>query len=139
MPGTRKLRLQETLREELSEVIRRQMRDPRFQEGLLSITDVEVSQDLKHALVFVSVLGDEDARKHALTALRGASGVLRGELGRRGAFKSVPELSFKYDEGMERGTRIFEVLAQIRREDALRPQPEPDDAAEAPAAVPEAE
>jgi len=58
MPGTRKQRLQESLRTELSDVIRREMRDPRFRNGLLSITEVEVTQDLKHATVYVSVLGD---------------------------------------------------------------------------------
>jgi ribosome-binding factor A len=120
MPGTRKQRLQETLRAELSEIIRREMRDPRFTEGLLSITDVEVTTDLKHATVFVSVLGDEKARKDELNALRGAAGVLRGELGRRKIFNSVPELHFKYDEAIERGSRMFEVLERIKREDAER-------------------
>lgn len=120
MPGTRKQRLQETLRAELSEIIRREMRDPRFTEGLLSITDVEVSTDLKHATVYVSVLGDEKARKDELNALRGAAGVLRGELGRRKIFNSVPELSFKYDEAIERGSRMFEMLERIRQEDAQR-------------------
>lgn len=120
MPATRKQRLQETLRAELSEVIRREMRDPRFSEGLLSITDVEVSTDLKHAIVYVSVFGDEQVRKDEMTALRGAAGVLRGELGRRKAFKSVPELSFKYDEAMERGSQMFEMLERIKQEDAAR-------------------
>jgi ribosome-binding factor A len=120
MPATRKQRLQETLRAELSEVIRREMRDPRFTEGLLSITDVEVTADLKHATVYVSVFGDDQARKDKMTALRGASGVLRSALGRRKAFKSVPDLSFKYDEALEHGSHMFEVLARIRREDEAR-------------------
>ncbi len=101
-------------------MIRREMRDPRFNEGLLSITDVEVSTDLKHAVVFFSVLGDEQARKDAHTALRGAGGVLRAELGRTKVFKNVPELSFKYDEAIERGSHMFEVLERVRREDAAR-------------------
>jgi ribosome-binding factor A len=120
MPATRKQRLQETLRAELSDIIRREMRDPRFSVGLLSITDVEVSQDLKHAIVFVSVLGDEKVRKDELTALRGASGFLRGELGKRKVFINVPDLSFKYDEAMERGTHMFELLERVKREDAER-------------------
>ena len=132
MPATRKQRLQENLRAELSEVIRREMRDPRFTEGLLSVTEVEVSADYKHALVFVSVLGDQQARKDILNALRGASGVLRGELGRRKTFNTVPELHFKYDESIERGTHMFEVLERVRREDAERVVP-------ADPALPEAE
>jgi len=120
MPATRKQRLEETLRAELSEIIRRDMRDPRFTEGLLSITEVEVSADLKHATVFVSFLGDEKAIKDGINALRGASGVLRGELGRSKAFKSVPDLSFRYDEAIVRGSHMFEVLERVKREDAER-------------------
>ena len=120
MAGMRKQRLQETLRAELSEVILRDMRDPRFREGLLTITEVEVTADYKHATVFVSVLGDAAVREHELSALRGAAGMLRGELGRRKTFISVPELHFKYDESVERGAKMFEVLEQIRREDAER-------------------
>src|SRR5579875_634371 len=98
MPATRKVRLGETLRAELSEVIRRELRDPRLTAGLLSVTDVEVSPDLKYATVYVSVLGDQKVRRDTLNALHGAAGVLRAELGRRKAFKSVPELHFRYDE-----------------------------------------
>lgn len=123
MPGTRKQRLQESLRVELSDVIRREMRDPRFAEGLLSITEVEVTADLKHATVYVSVLGDEQVRKDELDALRGATGVLRGELKRRRAFINVPALSFKYDDAIERGSHMFAVLEQVRREDSARPKP----------------
>ena len=64
MPAPRKARIAEALRLELSEVIRREMRDPRLSEGLLSITGVDVSSDLRYATVFVSVLGDKDAQEH---------------------------------------------------------------------------
>jgi ribosome-binding factor A len=120
MSGTRKQRIQEGLRAELSDVIRREMRDPRFSEGLLSITDVDLSADYKHAVVYVSVLGDEKARVDGLKALVGASHVLRTELMKRKAFITVPELTFKYDESVERGARIFEVLERVRRDDARR-------------------
>ncbi len=130
MPATRKQRLQESLRTELSDVIRREMRDPRFSEGLLSITEVEVTADLKHATVYVSVLGDEQARQDELKALRGATHVLRGELKRRRAFINVPELSFKYDDAMERGSQMFDLLERVRREDAERASALPPDAPE---------
>lgn len=123
MPATRKHRLQDQLREVLSEVIRREMRDPRFSDGLLSITDVEVTADYKNATVFISVLGSDEARAEKLNLLRGASGVLREELKRSKAFINVPSLTFKYDETIERGSHIFEVLEQVKREDAARPKP----------------
>lgn len=126
MAATRKQRLQETLRAELSDIIRRDMRDPRFSEGLLSITGVEVTPDLKHATVFVSVLGDEQARKDELNALKGAAGVLRGELGRRKTIINVPELSFRYDDALERGSQMFALLERIKQEDAARPKPPQD-------------
>ena len=91
-----------------------------------------MTADYKHATVFVSVLGDELVRKGLLNALRGASGVLRGELGRRKTFNSVPELHFKYDESIERGAEMFELLERVKREDAAK-------AAETAAASPEAE
>lgn len=130
MPATRKQRLQESLRAELSDVIRREMRDPRFREGLLSITEVEVTQDLKHATVFVSVLGDAQAQQDELKALRGASHVLREELKRRKAFINVPDLSFKYDDAIERGNQMFELLERVKQEDAARPKPPEDTANE---------
>jgi len=128
MPGTRKQRLQESLRIELSDVIRREMRDPRFRNGLLSITEVEVTQDLKHAIVYVSVLGDAQAQQDELKALRGASHVLREELKRRRAFINVPDLSFKYDDAIERGNQMFELLQRVKQEDEARPKPPEEEA-----------
>jgi ribosome-binding factor A len=123
MTAPRKTRLAETLRAELSDVIRIEMRDPRFTKGLLSITSVDVSADLKYATVYFSLLGDTQAREEALKALRGAAGLLRGELGRTKAFKSVPELRFRYDESIERGAHLFDVIQKANREDeALRLQ-----------------
>ena len=118
--------MQESLRAELSDVIRRDLRDPRFTSGLLSVTEVEVTADLKHATVYVSMLGSEEARREVTNALRGASHVLREELKRRRAFINVPELSFKYDEAMERGAHMYEVLERVKREDAERPKPDED-------------
>ena len=117
MTAPRKTRLAESLRAELSTIIRTEMRDPRFTANLLSITDVHVSADLKYATVFFSVLGDEQARLDTLKALRGAAGLLRGELGRTKAFKSVPELQFRYDESIERGAHVFELIVQARETD----------------------
>ena len=139
MPATRKQRLQDQLREVLSEVIRREMRDPRFQDGLLSITDVEVTSDYKSATVFISVFGTEEAKRDKLNLLRGANGVLREALKKSKAFINVPSLTFKYDDTIDRGSHMFEVLEQVKREDAARPkQPagNPDDAEDTEASAP---
>ena len=129
MPGTRKQRLQDQLREVLSEIIRREMRDPRFNEGLLTITEVEVTADYKSATVYVSVFGSEEVKREKLNLLRHATGVLREALKRSKAFITVPALTFKYDEAIEQGSHMFEVLAQVKREDEARPKP-PEEASE---------
>ena len=118
MPAPRKVRLAETLRAELSQVIRTELRDPRLQEGLLTITGVDISADLRYATVYYSVLGDEKVRKDIANALRGASGVLRAELGRTKAFKNVPELTFRYDESVERGAQLYSAIENAVRHDA---------------------
>ena len=131
MPATRKQRLRDQLREVLSEIIRREMRDPRFSDGLLTITDVEVTTDYKNATVYVSVLGSDEAKQGKLNLLRGATGVLREELKRSKAFINVPALTFKYDDTIDRGSHMFEVLEKVKREDAARAKPhdnEDDDA-----------
>ena len=130
MPATRKQRLQDQLREVLSEVIRREMRDPRFSDGLLTITEVEVTSDYKHATVFISVLGSEEAQKEKLNLLRGASGVLRDALKRSKAFITLPSLTFKYDDALANGSHMFDVLEQVRREDEARPKPPTEETAE---------
>jgi ribosome-binding factor A len=121
MPAPRKARIAEALRLELSEVIRREMRDPRLSEGLLSITSVDVSSDLRYATVYISVLGDDEAQEHVTRALQGASGVLRAALRSRKAFKNVPELTFAYDESIARAARIFTLLEESKRHDLLNP------------------
>ena len=123
MPATRKIRLQDQLREVLSEILLRKMRDPRFQEGLLTITEVEVTTDYKQATVYISVFGTEEERNSKLNLLRGAVGVLRTELKYSKAFINVPSLTFKYDEAIERGSHMFDIMEQVRREDAARPKP----------------
>ena len=126
MPATRKQRLQDQLREVLSEVIRREMRDPRFNDGLLSITEVEVTTDYKEATVYISVLGTEEAKQEKLKLLRQANGVIRQALKKSKAFINVPSLTFEYDEALERGSHMFEVLERVRRDDEARPKPPPE-------------
>jgi len=117
MTAPRKTRLAETIRAELADILRTEMRDPRFTANLLSITGVHVSADLKFATVYISVLGGEAARQSALKALRGAAGLLRVELSRTKVFKNVPELQFRYDESIERGSHVFELIQHARQED----------------------
>jgi len=116
----RQEKVQAQLVEEISEIIQRELRDPRL--GFVTLTGAEVSRDLRHAKIFVSVMGDEKARRDSLKALNSAVGLLRGEFARRARLRVAPELEFRFDEGIDRGARIFELLHSV--EDDLKPHPE---------------
>jgi ribosome-binding factor A len=112
---TRQERVKELLKAEISEIIRKEIKDPRL--GFITITDAEVSKDLRHAKVFVSVFGDEQAKKESLAILQSAAGYIRGEFGRRAHMKIIPELVFKIDTAVEHGARIFELLQQVKQDE----------------------
>ena len=122
--GVRQEKVQEQLVHEISEIVQRELNDPRI--GFVTITGAEISRDLRHAKVFVSVLGDEEARKQSIKALNNASGLLRGEFTRRAHMRIAPELEFVFDTGIERGQRIFELLHSVA--DELKPRT-PEEAA----------
>ena len=118
--SVRQEKVQEQLVQELSELIHREIRDPRV--GFVTLTGAEISRDLRHAKVYVSVLGDEEARTNSLKALNRSSGMLRGEFARRAHLRVAPELEFRFDEGIERGAHIFELLNSVQAD--LKPRPE---------------
>jgi ribosome-binding factor A len=115
MQGRRIDRIEEQLRMELSEIIEREIQDPRI--GLATVTAVKVSPDLRHARVFVTALGDAAQRKKMLEGLRSAASFVRRSLSKRlHHLRRIPELSFDYDEAVEKGMRIEELLDQIKHE-----------------------
>src|SRR6266705_227851 len=116
MLGRRIDRIEEQLRMEMSEIIEREIQDPRI--GLATITRVKVSPDLRHARIFVSVLGDAEQRKKSLDGLRSAASYARRSLSKRlHHLRRIPELTFDYDEGLEKDLRIQELLQQIKHEE----------------------
>jgi ribosome-binding factor A len=115
MPGVRKERLEELLRREISDIIHRQVKDPRI--GFVTVTDAEVSRDLSYAKVFVSVLGTSEEQAAALKGLNSATRFIRGEFGQRIKLRQVPEISFRFDTSIQHGARIHELLEQIKRDE----------------------
>jgi ribosome-binding factor A len=115
VPSRRIERINDLLRSELSELIGRTLKDPRVA-GLVSLTEVETSADLRHARVFVSVFGTDEERASTLTALRSAAGFLRREIAHRVTFRTVPELDFQLDTSLEQGDRILRLLKQVQTE-----------------------
>jgi ribosome-binding factor A len=106
-------RVNELLREELSALIQREVKDPRMGSGLTSITAVEVSPDLHHANVFVSHLGPEAEREGVLIALQHASRFLQKELVHRLDLRRVPDFIFRFDPSIERGARLASLIHQV--------------------------
>ena len=105
------------LRQKLSEIIALEMKDPRLT-PIVTITEVGVSRDLKHAKVFTSVLGTTQQGKDAVEALNAASGYLRRELTARVSLKNVPFLSFVPDDSIEKGAYLLQRIDEVRSEEA---------------------
>ena len=105
----------ETLRQVITEALAREIRDPRV--GFVTITGVLVTNDLSHARVMVSVPGEDTEKVRALEGLQSAAGFLRSRAARTLTTRTVPELHFELDRGLEHAARINELLNTIRQED----------------------
>ncbi len=114
MNTTYQYKVADLIQRVLSTVLQRESRDPRLVG--VTITDVEVSQDLMHANIYYTHLGDLSETEEIQRALEKAAGFLRTELARRTRLRRVPELRFKYDDTLLRAKRIDELLEQISRE-----------------------
>ena len=108
MPSDRMRRVDEAMREVLSGAITSEIKDPRV--GFVTVTSVETSPDLRHARVYVSVLGDDGVRRRSLDGLRSAHGYLQKRVASELRLKHTPTLQFLYDDSADRGLRIAEIL-----------------------------
>ena len=112
-------RVGDLIRAELAMLIQREMSDPRVRLAIPS--EVQVSADLRHARVMVSMVGEEAQRDEAVEALRHASGFLRRQLARRLDLRAVPELVFVLDRGAEHSVRMAEILEKLHHDDEDAP------------------
>ncbi|MGH7321975.1 MAG: 30S ribosome-binding factor RbfA [Candidatus Rokuibacteriota bacterium] len=115
MQGKRLDRVNQLIKEEISLLLQRELKDPRL--GFVTVTDVEVSKDLRTARVYVSVLGTDEQWQASLAALESARGFIRNWLAPRLRTRSVPHLSFHPDRSMAHAARIQEVLERLRASD----------------------
>ena len=109
-------RLNSLIRQEISELLQREVKDPRLS-NLIAVTMVSTSPDLKFTKVFVSHICSEEEKRTTLIALASASGFFRNELARRLDLRRVPELRFEWDDSIERGARILELIDQVTTSD----------------------
>jgi ribosome-binding factor A len=108
-------RVNSLIRQEISELLQRQVNDPRLV-NLITVTEVLTSADLKHARVFISSIGSESDKEEKLKGLVSASGFFRRELGRRIKLRYIPELSFEWDDSIERGNNILQLIDKVTSE-----------------------
>jgi ribosome-binding factor A len=103
-------RVREVIKRELSEII---VRELTFGGALVTVQEVDITPDLKHAHVYVSVLGGEDDKKSVLAKLHDHRKILQSALSKRVILKYTPQLHFQFDEALERGTRVIDILEKI--------------------------
>ena len=118
-------RVDELLRQEIGALLAKEVADPRI--GFVTITDVETSPDLRHAKVWVSVIGGKRDQRETLRALQGSMGFVRHELGRTLRIRRIPDLHVHLDDSAERGTRVLHLLHELeegKEPDAITPYEE---------------
>jgi ribosome-binding factor A len=113
MSASRMRRVDEAVRAVLGDVIAQELKDPRV--GFVTVTAVKTSPDLRHARVYVSVLGDEQTRAASLAGLSSAHGFLQRRVASELRLKHTPTLEFAYDDTVERGMRVTQLLAEDER------------------------
>ncbi|MCR3922476.1 MAG: 30S ribosome-binding factor RbfA [Firmicutes bacterium] len=116
MTEQRAHRVAEEIKREVSDILRNDIKDPRVG-GLITVTDVDITKDLAHAKIFISVFGSDEEQQATLKVLEKASGFVRSEIGSRIRLRHTPELSFQLDRSIAYGAHINEVLRKIERED----------------------
>jgi len=118
-------RVAEAIREEVARFLSDGVKDPRVR-GIVTVTGVDVTRDLRHAKVFVSVLGDDAARGETFEGLAAVASHLRGHLGRALRLRAAPEIEFRNDTSIAHAARIETLLEQIQREREEKPEPHAD-------------
>ena len=114
MPTSRRVsRVASLIQQEVSLMVLHEIKDDRVGAGMVSVTDVDVSGDLQHAKIYVSIYGTDEARAETMAGLKSATGYVRRELGKRVRLRRTPEVIFIEDRGIERGDRILTLLNQL--------------------------
>lgn len=110
-------RVNSLIRQEISELLQRQVKDPRLG-SFVAVTGVSTSPDLRYAKIFVSNICSDEEKQQTLKALAAASGFFRNELCRRIRIRHIPELSFEWDDSIERGDRLLQLIDKVSSDNA---------------------
>lgn len=114
MSNVRANRVGEQIKKEISDIIMRELKDPRI--SFVTVTGVDVTGDLQQAKIYISVLGSDEEKEATLQGLSKASGFIRSEIGKRIRLRKTPEISFHFDESIEYGNRIEQLLSEVNKD-----------------------
>ncbi|SDI94686.1 30S ribosome-binding factor RbfA [Natribacillus halophilus] len=115
MSQMRAQRVGEQMKKEMSDILMREVKDPRV--DFVTVTGVDVTGDLQQATVFVTVLGEPEEQEEALRGLQKARGFIRSEIGKRIQLRKTPEIDFDFDESIAYGNHIEQLLKDLKKED----------------------
>lgn len=123
-------RVSELIKREVSQMLLTDIKDDRVGAGMVSVTDVDVSGDLQHAKIFVSIYGTPEAKAETMAGLKAATGFVRSELGQRIRLRRTPEVVFLEDNSLERGDRILSLLNRLSQEREANGEEDEEEAGE---------
>ncbi|MEH1900610.1 MAG: 30S ribosome-binding factor RbfA [Nostoc sp.] len=109
-------RVSELIKREVSQMLLNGIKDDRVGTGMVSVTDVDVSSDLQHAKIYVSIYGTDEAKVETMAGLKSATGYVRSELGARIRLRRTPEVIFLEDRSIERGNKVLALLDQLNHQ-----------------------
>lgn len=115
-------RVSSLIRREISQMLINGIKDDRVGAGMVSVVDVEMSRDLQHAKVFVSIYGTEEAKAETMEGLKACTPFVRRELGQRIRLRHTPEIQFIYDPSLEKGDRVISLINRLSAESARKSQ-----------------
>jgi ribosome-binding factor A len=112
----RTLRLNRAIQQEISRLVEKELNDPRLV-GVVSITEVSMSEDMRHVRVYVSAIGDAATQAQTLEGFKAASGFIRREVSTNLRMRHAPEFSFEYDNSIERGAEVLQLIERVTKDD----------------------
>lgn len=124
MSQTRVEKVQELMKQEVSEIVLRELKDPRI--GFVTVTEVKCTADLREAKIYVSVMGSDDQVKNTLAGLKSSMGFIRREIGRRIRLRFTPEISLALDKSLDYSAHIQELLLKVEMESMKHKEKEVD-------------
>lgn len=117
MGNNRPVKVAEAVKREMGALLLREIKDSRVKGHLTSVTDVEVTNDLRHVTIYISVLGEKEQKDNVMKGLESAKGFIRSEIGQRINLRFVPEIHLKLDESIDKADKILSLMNKIKEED----------------------